>query len=51
MLISDFEHFQQQATAVGAELGFGKKSLDSPETRQRLGEFLGSTSPATPLRC
>lgn len=51
MLISDFEHFQQQATTVGAEMGFGKKSLDSPETRQRLAEILGSASPATPLRC
>lgn len=47
MLISDFDHFQQQAMAAGAEMGFGKKSLASPETRQRLARFLDSRSPAT----
>jgi two-component system, chemotaxis family, chemotaxis protein CheY len=47
MLISDFDHFQQQAMAAGAEMGFGKKSLASPQTRQRLARFLDNRSPAT----
>lgn len=41
MLISNYPEAQDEAVAVGAEYGFGKKSLQSPETRERLARFLG----------
>jgi CheY-like chemotaxis protein len=44
MLISDFEHYQQQAVAAGAEPGFGKSALDAQETRQQLARFLNAES-------
>ncbi len=40
MLISDLDDFQQKAIEAGAATGFGKKSLGSQETRQRLSPFL-----------
>ncbi len=41
MLLSDLAEAQQEAEAAGAEPGFGKRDLDRPETRQKLGRFLG----------
>lgn len=40
MLISNFEKFQQQAVAAGAELGFGKQRLQEAETKECLARFL-----------
>jgi two-component system chemotaxis response regulator CheY len=40
MLVSNFSDAQQQAVAVGAEPGFGKKALDSPETIAKLKAHL-----------
>jgi CheY-like chemotaxis protein len=40
MLVSNFEEYQQQAVAAGAERGFGKAALTQPETLQRLGPYL-----------
>ena len=40
MLISDLDDFQQKAIEAGATTGFGKKSLRSQETHQRLSPFL-----------
>ena len=45
MLISDFEDYQRRAIEGGAEPGFGKKTLRSPETRQRLSKILDIASP------
>jgi two-component system chemotaxis response regulator CheY len=41
MLVSNFPDAQQQAVAEGAEPGFGKKTLDSPETIAKLKAHLG----------
>jgi PleD family two-component response regulator len=46
MLISDFDDYQQRAIEGGAEPGFGKKTLRSPETRQRLSKHLDNVKPA-----
>jgi CheY-like chemotaxis protein len=40
MLVSNYEDAQQQATARGALLGFGKAALDEPATHRRLAEVL-----------
>jgi len=41
MLISNYAEAQAAAIAAGAEQGFGKDDLDSPETVRKLGRFLG----------
>ncbi len=40
MLISNFPEAQAAAVAAGAEEGFGKDHLDSPDTIRKLGRFL-----------
>ena len=40
MLITNYAEHQAAAVAAGAEPGFGKLSLTSPETIERLGKFL-----------
>jgi response regulator RpfG family c-di-GMP phosphodiesterase len=40
MLISNFPAHQQRAAAAGAEPGFGKRDLATPETREKLQRFL-----------
>jgi CheY-like chemotaxis protein len=40
MLITNYDDHQQQAVAAGAEYGFGKKSLQDDNTRQRLAKIL-----------
>ena len=41
MLVSNFPDAQAQAVEAGAEPGFGKKSLNAPETIARLSSHLG----------
>lgn len=41
MLITNFAEHQQLAVQAGAEMGFGKRELGAPETRERLATFLG----------
>jgi len=45
MLVSNFASAQQAAVAAGAHPGFGKASLGSEETLERLAEFLPAKSP------
>jgi len=40
MLITNYADHQAAAIAAGAEQGFGKLSLNQPETIERLGRFL-----------
>ena len=40
MLITNYPDQQQLAVAAGAEYGFGKKELHTPDTRSRLAKFL-----------
>jgi CheY-like chemotaxis protein len=40
MLVSNFADAQEAARAAGAEPGFGKAQLDSPETDAKLGALL-----------
>jgi CheY-like chemotaxis protein len=40
MLITNYEDHQSVAVAAGAEPGFGKLSLNTPQTLERLGKFL-----------
>jgi len=40
MLITNYPESQEEAVAAGAEYGFGKKSLHTAETRERLARFL-----------
>ena len=40
MLVSNYADAQQAAVIAGAEYGFGKAELDSPETAERLAKFL-----------
>ena len=40
MLITNYEEHQAAAVAAGAEPGFGKLSLNTPQTLERLGKFL-----------
>lgn len=40
MLITNYEEHQQQAIALGAVRGFGKLSINSPETRQIVSDAL-----------
>ena len=41
MLVSNYADAQQQAETAGAQPGFGKSSLRTPETRARLSAVLG----------
>ena len=40
MLVSNFADAQTEAIQCGAEQGFGKSELDSPDVVKRLGKFL-----------
>jgi CheY-like chemotaxis protein len=40
MLVSNYAEYQEQAVAVGAEMGFGKAQLTAESTRKRLEKFL-----------
>jgi two-component system chemotaxis response regulator CheY len=40
MLVTNYPEYQDRAVAAGAEPGFGKSGLRSPETRERLAAFL-----------
>ena len=40
MLITNYEDHQAAAVAAGAVPGFGKLSLNTPQTLERLGKFL-----------
>ncbi len=40
MLVTNYAEHQQAAVAAGAEPGFGKLELGSPETRAKLARFL-----------
>jgi CheY-like chemotaxis protein len=40
MIISDYQETQDAAVATGAKRGFGKASLDTPETFELLSIFL-----------
>ena len=44
MLITNYPEHQQQAMALGAELGFGKLELNKPETHQKLAKVLGTSA-------
>jgi len=41
MLISNFDEYQQQAVAAGAEPGFGKSQLGADAPKQALATLLG----------
>src|SRR5262245_42152647 len=45
MLVSNYEHYQQEAVEAGALMGFGKAELSQPTTISRLRTALG-TEPA-----
>ena len=40
MLITNYEDHQAEAIKAGAEPGFGKLSLNTPQTIERLGKYL-----------
>ena len=40
MLVTNYPEHQQAAVEAGGVYGFGKLELDSPQTRERLGQFL-----------
>jgi CheY-like chemotaxis protein len=40
MLVTNYDEHQQTAVAAGAEYGFGKLELNTPETLAKLGRFL-----------
>lgn len=42
MLITNYPEHQDAAVAAGALRGFGKKAINSPETRERLAPLLSS---------
>jgi hypothetical protein len=39
-MITNYPDHEASAIAAGAEPGFGKRSLHTPETRARLAKFL-----------
>ncbi len=41
MLVTNYAEHQAQAVAAGAEPGFGKLALDTPDTLEKLSRFLG----------
>lgn len=42
MIVSNYQDAQDQAEKNGAMAGFGKANLDSPETLDKLSQFIGS---------
>jgi response regulator RpfG family c-di-GMP phosphodiesterase len=40
MLVTNYPEHQQAAVEAGGVYGFGKLELDSPQTRERLGQYL-----------
>jgi len=40
MLVTDYAQYQRAAVKAGAEAGFGKSELQTPETREKLKRFL-----------
>ncbi len=46
MLITNYEEHQAQAISLGALAGFGKLSLNSTQTHQRIAEALGTAGVA-----
>jgi CheY-like chemotaxis protein len=42
MVITNYPEHQDAAVAAGAVRGFGKKAINSPETRERLAPLLSS---------
>jgi two-component system chemotaxis response regulator CheY len=40
MLVTNYPEHQQSAVEAGGVYGFGKLELDSPQTHERLGQFL-----------
>jgi CheY-like chemotaxis protein len=47
MLITNYAEQQEAAVAAGAEYGFGKMELRSPDTHEKLARFLTPTSSAS----
>lgn len=43
MLITNYPDHQEEAVAAGAEYGFGKKELNTPQTHARLARLLGTS--------
>jgi two-component system, chemotaxis family, chemotaxis protein CheY len=41
MLVTNYAEYQEQAVVAGAEMGFGKARLATPQTRELLAKFLG----------
>jgi CheY-like chemotaxis protein len=41
MLVTNYADHQALAVAAGAEPGFGKLALDTPDTLEKLSRFLG----------
>jgi len=41
MIVSNYQEAQDKAVASGAVAGFGKSALNSPETLERLTQYLG----------
>jgi CheY-like chemotaxis protein len=50
MLITNYADHQQAAVEAGAEYGFGKLELRTPETRAKLARFLTPSTEADPIR-
>jgi CheY-like chemotaxis protein len=48
MLVTNYPEHQDAAVAIGAEYGFGKLQLDSPQTLARLARVLGEAPVGTP---
>ena len=44
MIVSNYQDAQDQAVQNGAVAGFGKAALDSADTLEKLGEYLGETA-------
>jgi len=47
MLITNYDEYQQRAMEAGAERGFGKNSIGSPELIEHLARFLDKASNLT----
>jgi len=50
MLVSDYPQAQAASVAAGGVPGFGKSTLDDPETIERLARFLPRSADVTPSR-
>jgi CheY-like chemotaxis protein len=44
MLVTDYPQYQRAAIEAGAEAGFGKSELHTPETREKLTRFLATAA-------